>query len=329
MKVNINNQMGRVCPTTTSGQLQCDLSPSQADTSCETTQRPSVQNMTACNESGTSDPWKRAPKRDKHLETAIWELQCISEDRKLDLLFRGRLMVMLATLRLYNSNHELTWIEASKIAATAAGKGIHLARLARAWCRRYLDDNTCLPVNLYGSWKRSIINDEDFASEIQAHLTSLGKEYLSANDVRAYLNRPEVLARIGREKPVTLQTANVWLHAMGYRYGKAPSGMYIDGHERKDVVEYRQDVFLPLWSKLEEHMVLPFSDSSHLSRGHCEGVYLLVTHDESTFYANDQRKTVWYHKDATPKPRVKGEGLSLMVSDFCIPEIGWLKSEDG
>lgn len=197
MKVNINNQMGRVCPTTTSGQVQCDLSPSQAYTSCETTQRPSVQNMTACDESGTSDPWKRAPKRDKHLETAIWELQCISEDRKLDLLFRGRLMVMLATLRLYNSNHELTWIEASKIAATAAGKGIHLARLARAWCRRYLDDNTCLPVNLYGSWKRSIINDEDFASEIQAHLMSLGKEYLSANDVRAYLNRPEVLARIG------------------------------------------------------------------------------------------------------------------------------------
>ena len=57
--------------------------------------------------------------------------------------------------------------------------------------------------------------------------------------------------------------------------------------------------------------------------------YILVTHDESTFYANDQRKTLWYRKDATCKPRVKGEGHSIMVSDFCVPETGWLRSEDG
>ncbi|EJD06381.1 uncharacterized protein FOMMEDRAFT_75839, partial [Fomitiporia mediterranea MF3/22] len=56
---------------------------------------------------------------------------------------------------------------------------------------------------------------------------------------------------------------------------------------------------------------------------------ILVTHDESTFYANDQKQTVWTHKSATPKPAVKGEGVSIMISDFCTPEKGWLRSSNG
>ena len=274
-------------------------------------------------------PYNRPPKRDGQLTDAIWTLRCISEDKTIDLLLRGRLMVMLATLRLYEKNTKLSWIEASLIAATASGKGTHLARLARTWCRRYLNDNKCIPVNLYGTWKRSIISDEDFASEIQSYLLSLGKENLSTKDVFDYLNTPEVLDQLGREKPITMRTASTWMHAMGYRYGKGPTGMYIDGHERQDVVEYRQNVFLPLWAKLEECMVLPFSDETVPSSSRPEGSYILVTHDESTFYANDQHKAYWYHMSESAKPRVKGKGLSLMVSDFCVPEIGWLRSEDG
>lgn len=56
---------------------------------------------------------------------------------------------------------------------------------------------------------------------------------------------------------------------------------------------------------------------------------VLVTHDESTFYTNDRHKTHWMH--ATEKPELvrKGEGSSIMVSDFCSPDLGWLKSKDG
>ncbi|TDL16543.1 hypothetical protein BD410DRAFT_707189, partial [Rickenella mellea] len=56
---------------------------------------------------------------------------------------------------------------------------------------------------------------------------------------------------------------------------------------------------------------------------------VLVTHDESTFYANNRKKTLWVHVSATPKPQVKGEGASIMVSDFCSPDIGWLRTDDG
>ncbi|KIJ50790.1 hypothetical protein M422DRAFT_159330 [Sphaerobolus stellatus SS14] len=56
---------------------------------------------------------------------------------------------------------------------------------------------------------------------------------------------------------------------------------------------------------------------------------ILVTHDESTFYANDRRKNRWIHVSETPEPVRKGEGASIMVSDFCSPDLGWLKSKDG
>ena len=54
---------------------------------------------------------------------------------------------------------------------------------------------------------------------------------------------------------------------------------------------------------------------------------ILVTHDESTFYQNDQWKIYWGHPgSATPKP--KGEGVSLMVSDFLASEWGRLRDNN-
>ena len=41
-----------------------------------------------------------------------------------------------------------------------------------------------------------------------------------------------------------------------------------------------------------------------------------VTHDESTFYAEDQRKNYWHPPGQKPVPERKGEGESLMVSEF-------------
>ncbi|KAG2357831.1 hypothetical protein BDR07DRAFT_1490207 [Suillus spraguei] len=50
--------------------------------------------------------------------------------------------------------------------------------------------------------------------------------------------------------------------------------------------------------------------------------------DESTFYANDQCKKCWVHKDEKATPQPKGEGSSLMVTDFVLTDYGWLRSHD-
>ncbi|KAJ7169336.1 hypothetical protein C8R43DRAFT_1103535 [Mycena crocata] len=55
---------------------------------------------------------------------------------------------------------------------------------------------------------------------------------------------------------------------------------------------------------------------------------ILVTHDESTFYANARRNVGWTHKAAKGKPEPKGEGESIMVSDFLTLEWGRLVNEE-
>lgn len=51
--------------------------------------------------------------------------------------------------------------------------------------------------------------------------------------------------------------------------------------------------------------------------------------DECTFYANDRRHSGWKHLDAGSDPHLKGEGTSLMVSDFVSADRGWCRSPDG
>jgi hypothetical protein len=55
---------------------------------------------------------------------------------------------------------------------------------------------------------------------------------------------------------------------------------------------------------------------------------IAVTHDESTFHVNDWRKTKWVHAAEKNVPQPKGEGQSLMVSDFLTVEWGCLKDKN-
>jgi hypothetical protein len=51
-------------------------------------------------------------------------------------------------------------------------------------------------------------------------------------------------------------------------------------------------------------------------------------HDESTFYENDCRKTKWVHEKENAVMEKKGEGQSIMASEFLVVEWGWLTDGD-
>lgn len=122
---------------------------------------------------------------------------------------------------------------------------------------------------------------------------------------------------------------------MNYRYHEEKKKMYIDGHEREDTVQYRQEVFLPQWREHHKQMMeLCECESSNHDSG-CEVVsqaptncLILVTHDESTFYANNHRKRCWVHEDDPNQPQAKGEGATIMASVFLTAEDGNLQSKD-
>src|SRR6266487_2773033 len=80
---------------------------------------------------------------------------------------------------------------------------------------------------------------------VQLVLQGIGK-FVRAQDIVEYVDRPAVKERLKLKKTISLATAQRWMKTVGYRWTKTPTGQFVDGHERDNVVAYRQTVFLPI-----------------------------------------------------------------------------------
>ena len=147
-----------------------------------------------------------------------------------------------------------------------------------------------------------------------------------------------------RKMSLQARTAREWLNKMGYRWKSIKKGIYIDGHEREDVVEYRGK-FLDMWYDMQPYVReweevkeevegevrltgLRKKEKAAVKDGKFGDVkeIILVTHDESTFSANDGRRSCWVKGGENPL-RPKGKGRGIMVSEF-LTEIGRLRVRD-
>jgi hypothetical protein len=257
------------------------------------------------------------------------------KDLNLDLLLQSRLEGMKRFLWNYinpTSRFYDKWIPASVDTATASEKGPWFALWLREWSSAFIKDGEDLPFNIYGTWKKSRLDDEDLKQEISIHLQSIGK-FISAMDIVRYLDQPDVKAWHGLKKTITDRTARDWLKKMGYRWRMEPHGQYVDGHKWKDVTDYHQNTFLPKWKTLEGRMRSWTKDGEEgpyqntQPRNHWQRKVVVWFHDESTFYAHDRRQKRWVHDSEKAVPRTKGEGASLMVADFVSADYGWLHFE--
>ena len=235
---------------------------------------------------------------------------------------------MIGVLNLFlDPKLRYTWREASIIVAKAQGHGPTRARSIRSWVLDFVQEGT-LPSHSYGYTRKTVLEDEDVLQEIQGELSKRAKSgFIKAQDVCEIVASEKfqiLFSRLGIHKPgISLSTAQRWLTKMEWRYSKMKNGMYIDGHERDDVVAYRHE-FVHRWAEYETRFQIwddngnPLPQASNLRR------LILITHDESTFFQNDERKTCWNHQASQPTPKPKGEGQSLMVSDFLMAEWGHL-----
>ncbi len=74
-------------------------------------------------------------------------------------------------------------------------------------------------------------------------------KWIKAMDIVHYLDRTDVKQRHKLKKSISVVTAQWWMRRMGYRWQKNPAGQFVDGHERDDVIYYRQTVFIPAWTE--------------------------------------------------------------------------------
>ncbi|KAJ7196394.1 hypothetical protein GGX14DRAFT_403342 [Mycena pura] len=275
----------------------------------------------------------------------------------INFVLKGRLELMLAFLRLYAADGYESWGKAADTIAKSAGHGSWTSRKIRKWTWDFLGDDTHLPVSQYGKFNESVLDDEDLSQEIHLHLQSLG-QYISAQDVVNFVSSPEMKERLNLKKSISVRTAQRWMKRNEYRWQSEPHGMYKDGHEREDVVDYRQNVFLPRWAEFSQRTrrwkrAEPAAEGNEAGaepkkkktkrqleeekweewEAECEREFIgtpdgkvavIWRHDESIFYAHDRRKIRWVHSSESAKPHAKGEGKSLMVIAFVSPDYGWV-----
>ena len=188
--------------------------------------------------------------------------------------------------------------------------------------------------NNLGQSKWNILDDEDLSQSLQTLLLSHTKgHYIMASDVVELVSGLVMQGKFSWSgiscTSISEHTARRWLKCLDWRYGPMCNGMYLDGHEREDVVAYR-DAFVARWKEYEKQFHTWDSDGIEHRPQNAFPVkggrfrLILVTHDESVFYQNDFRKTHWIASTSKATPLPKGDGQSIMVSDFLTAEWGRL-----
>ncbi|KAF7975143.1 hypothetical protein HWV62_10305, partial [Athelia sp. TMB] len=128
---------------------------------------------------------------------------------------------------------------------------------------------------------------------------------------------------------ISESSARRWLKKLGYEYTVAKKGVYVDSHERPDVVAYREK-FLAIVAA-SEHLRATYDDKTleiiepTLSEG--EKKHVPLHHDESIFRPNEMQQRVWIKNGNMPL-RKKGLGRAIHVSDWITEETGRLTLSD-
>ncbi|CCI42326.1 unnamed protein product [Albugo candida] len=123
-----------------------------------------------------------------------------------------------------------------------------------------------------------------------------------------------------------------WLHSLDISFREIQNPIYIDEHEREDVVAYHQ-TFLKQMRKYEERLQvvegLDGSDENVRVSWPVEELrpLILVTHDESPFAFHDGLKRLWLPAGEQPL-RKRGQGRSIHVSEFLSDVGGRLELDD-
>lgn len=206
------------------------------------------------------------------------------------------------------------------------------ARSIRKWAQHFLEKQS-LPVHHQGMHvkTKSLIYDEDVARECRRYLKSQICDSITAHSFADWIkNHLHLKVDLPRPLSISERTAIRWMHHLGMDYMRYSKGLYIDGHERSDVVEYR-DAFL---SRMSVHAKYFFQyDGDDMSSvtppalSSDQRPRILVTHDESCFSSHDGKATIWMDADDRPL-RPKGQGRSIMVSEFLCECHGPMKLDE-
>ncbi|GES72956.1 hypothetical protein RCL_jg15606.t1 [Rhizophagus clarus] len=248
------------------------------------------------------------------------------KDQQLTPGYKMRLKAVQYYFQLLRKGHAK--LKASQIVAELLNRGLWFARCVRSWAKAFKNYGD-IPKDNRGQHLKgsSILDDEDIQLKVASYLRQ-HKFDITVDSFLDFISE-EILPSVGIENKTTIskKTATRWLKKMGFIFSRYAKGIYVDRHEREDVVAYRKE-FLEVMDRYQKLMPKFIGEkceiqvNPELKNG--ERLHILVTHDETTFQSNDGQKSGWRPKNEQPL-RKKRQGRSIHVSDFLTDTIGRLK----
>ena len=211
----------------------------------------------------------------------------------------------------------------------------------RAWRSQFYANGGELPENKQGKYQRTEIlwSSEDLNRKAVKYVRNnsnvKGKPNLTISSFSEWVNEdllPNETLEPGFPRKVSVETARMWLHELGFEVVAKKKGTFVDGHEREDVVEYRtkflrkmiglgflNEANAPTAEALValRNVNIPSPGQERIDKT------VIIFHDESTFQANEDQPTLWAEK-GTSVMRPKSRGSGIMVSDFIEEKNGYL-----
>ncbi|KAF4701499.1 hypothetical protein FOZ62_000378, partial [Perkinsus olseni] len=176
---------------------------------------------------------------------------------------------------------------------------------------------------LSSAWREALLADETLAGLIAASVSRLDHVRVVAlrgiEDIAMGRRRQEggafaLVGAVGR-----------WLEALDFKLVQVKKTLYVDGHERPDVVADRAR----LAKQLDElkPLILTVDDETLEVKPNPQASFILVSQDEKIHHSNDQQKRYWSDGTNTVLPK-KSQGRTIMTSDFLSEVFGFIKFSD-
>ena len=184
---------------------------------------------------------------------------------------------------------------------------------------------------------------------IRTHAHPKGKPNMKASGFQKWVNTDLIPKHIPGHAKISNRTAKRWIKDLGFVKTHHKKTMYVDGHERKDVVEDRARFvkeilsYVPFMQKYgnlkegddkEEGMkaTLPaeryYVNGTEVVTGVAAGAgkeLVLVVHDETVIHQNDLENWSYQLESGSSACQQKGNGAGYHISGFLSEKFGRLK----
>ena len=208
----------------------------------------------------------------------------------------------------------------------------YMPRAIQRWTKTYLIDGRLASFAQGAHGKRvSLLDDADIKEKCLQWLRVTKPHNRSPKALKEKLETDIFSETLGVSTSVCLTTVTRYMNLWGFSLRSSGQQVYFDGHEREDVVAYRNAWaarmvefrnYITEWEGDDMSIEIPPLNAL-VNQGYMKRV-VLVTHDECTFYSNDGVNKFWLQKNESVMKK-KGQGASIMVSDFLCACHGSLK----